>query len=254
VTDRGKHLDNPFDLSDQRVFATGAGGAIGGAAARALAALGAELAVADLTAPEELARELRDASASVHAYALDNSIRADVDKIVAGIGRIDALCDCSGYYVKGDWTASDDWEALYRKTMDVNVLGPFNLVRAVLPGMIERKSGRIALTTSMAARNAGSTLAVEPAYVASKGALQAIVRYFARQVADKGIVVNAIAPGPILTPLLISANQPFTVDAYPMKRLGKPEEIGWPLAFLCSRATGFMTGAVIDVNGGVAFS
>lgn len=247
-------MSHPFDLSGQRILATGAGGAIGGAAARALAALGAELAVADLKAPEELARELRDAGARVQAYALDNSIRADVEKVVAECGALDALCDCSGYYVKGDWTQGEDWEALYRKTMDVNVLGPFNLVRAVLPGMIERKSGRIALTTSMAGRNAGSTLAAEPAYVASKGALQAMVRYFARQVADKGIVVNAIAPGAILTPLLLSSGQPFAVDAYPMKRLGKPEEIGWPLAFLCSHATGFMTGAVIDVNGGVAFS
>jgi NAD(P)-dependent dehydrogenase (short-subunit alcohol dehydrogenase family) len=248
-------VDNAFDLTGQRIFVTGAGGAIGGAAARACAALGAELAIADLKAPEELARQLRDEGVRVNAYALDNAVRGDVEKVIAQIGPLDALCDCSGYYVKGDWVdGGDDWEALYRKTMDVNVLGPFNLVRAALPGMVERRSGRIALTTSMAARNAGSTLAVEPAYAASKGALQAAVRYFARQVADKGVVVNAISPGPILTPLLISANQPFAVDTYPMKRLGKPEEIGWPLAFLCSRATGFMTGAVIDVNGGVAFS
>ena len=248
-------MNNAFDLTGQHVFVTGADGAIGGAAARACATLGATLSLADLKAPEELARELRETGVSVKAYALDNTKRADVEKIVAQAGAIDALCDCSGYYVKGDWVdGGDDWEALYRRTIDVNVLGPVNLVRAVLPGMIERRSGRIALTTSMAARNAGSTLAVEPAYVASKGGLQAIVRYFARQVADKGIVVNAISPGAILTPLLISANQPFTVDQYPMKRLGKPEEIGWPMAFLCSRATGFMTGAVVDVNGGVAFS
>lgn len=248
-------MNNAFDLSGQRVFVTGAGGAIGGAAARACAALGADLAIVDLKAPDELARELRDAGTNVKAYALDNSVRADVEKVITEAGPLDALCDCSGYYVKGDWVdGGDDWETLYHKTMDVNVLGPVNLVRAVLPGMVKRGAGRIALTTSMAARTAGSTLAVEPAYVASKGGLQAIVRYFARQVADKGIVVNAISPGPILTPLLISANQPFAVDHYPMKRLGKPEEIGWPLAFLCSRATGFMTGAVIDVNGGMAFS
>jgi len=248
-------VNNAFDLTGQHVFVAGAGGAIGGAAARACATLGATLSLLDIKAPEELASELRAGGVEAKAYALDNTKRADVENAVAKAGVIDALCDCSGYYVKGDWFGGgDDWETLYRRTIDVNILGPVNLVRAVLPGMIERRSGRIALTTSMAARNAGSTLAVEPAYVASKGGLQAIVRYFARQVADKGIVVNAISPGAILTPLLISANQPFTVDQYPMKRLGKPEEIGWPLAFLCSRATGFMTGAVVDVNGGVAFS
>ena len=248
-------MNNPFDLTGQHVFVAGAGGAIGGAAARACATLGASVSLVDLEAPEALASELRGTGVKAKAYALDNTKRADVEKAVAAVGIIDALCDCSGYYVKGDWFGGgDDWETLYRQTIDVNILGPVNLVRAVLPGMIERRSGRIALTTSMAARNAGSTLAVEPAYVASKGGLQAIVRYFARQVADKGVVVNAISPGAVLTPLLISANQPFAVDQYPMKRLGKPEEIGWPLAFLCSRATGFMTGAVVDVNGGVAFS
>lgn len=248
-------FENAFDLTGQKILLTGAGGAIGGAAARACAALGAELTITDLRAPEALASEIRDGGGKVSCHALDNSLRDDVDRLVADIGPIDALCDCSGYYVKGDWIDGHDaWEALYRKTLDVNVLGPVNLVRAVLPGMIERGGGRIALTSSMAARNAGSTLALEPAYVASKGGLQALIKYFARQVADKGIVVNGVAPGPILTPLLVSANQPFTVDAYPMKRLGKPEEIGWPLAFLCSRGVGFMTGAVLDVNGGVAFS
>jgi NAD(P)-dependent dehydrogenase (short-subunit alcohol dehydrogenase family) len=248
-------LKNAIDLTGQHVVVTGAGGAIGGAAARACAALGAKLSVVDLKAPEELARELHAAGSEVKAFALDNSIRKDVEKVIAQAGELDALCDCSGYYVKGDWVdGDDDWEVLYRKTMDVNVLGPFNLVRAVIPGMVKRGYGRIALTTSMAARNAGSTLSVEPAYAASKGALQTAVRYFARQVADKGIVVNAISPGPILTPLLLSSKQPFATDSYPMKRLGQPEEIGWPLAFLCTRATGFMTGSVIDVNGGMAFS
>jgi NAD(P)-dependent dehydrogenase (short-subunit alcohol dehydrogenase family) len=170
-------LKNAIDLKGQHVFVTGAGGAIGGAAARACAVLGAKLSVADLHAPEELARELRAGGSDVKAYALDNSIRKDVESAIAQAGELDALCDCSGYYVKGDWVAGEDeWETLYRKTMDVNVLGPFNLVRAVIPGMVKRGYGRIALTTSMAARNAGSTLSVEPAYAASKGALQTAVR------------------------------------------------------------------------------
>ena len=143
---------------------------------------------------------------------------------------------------------------LFERTMAVNVKGPVNLLRAALPAMMKRGSGRIVLTSSMAARNAGSTLAVEPAYAASKGGLSALVRYFARQAAASGVVVNGVAPGPIFTPLLVSANQPFTVDQYPMKRLGQPEEIGWPAAFLASRGASFTTGAVLDVNGGMCFS
>lgn len=250
-----KDLDNKFDLTGQRVLVTGAAGAIGEATARACASLGAELVLVDLKAPNELAAELRDLGMIASATALDNSIQADVDAFIQSIGAIDALADCCGYYVKGDWEAgNEDWENIFNKSMAVNLLGPINLIRACLPGMIERKSGRIALVGSMAGRNGGSTLSVEPSYVASKGGLHALVRYFARQAAPHGIVVNAIAPGPILTPLLISANQPFDLDVYPMKRLGQPDEIGWPMAFLCSRATGFLSGSVIDVNGGMAFS
>jgi NAD(P)-dependent dehydrogenase (short-subunit alcohol dehydrogenase family) len=244
-------LKNLFDLRGERILITGAGGAIGGATARVCAALGAELFLADLKAPAELAGEL---GAKVSA-ALDNTKRDDVNALVKDIGKLDALIDTSGYYVKGDWVdGGDDWEELFARTMDINVKGPMNLVRAVLPGMVERKQGRIVLTSSMAARNAGSTLAVEPAYAASKGALSALVRYFARQAAAAGVVVNGVAPGPILTPLLVSANQPFALDAYPMKRFGQPEEIGWPAAFLASRGATFTTGAVLDVNGGMCFS
>lgn len=244
-------MKNLFDLRGERILVTGAGGAIGGATARVCAQLGAQLVLADLKAPEALAQEI----GAQGAAALDNTDRHAVNALVKDIGPLDALIDTSGYYVKGDWLdGGDEWEALFTRTMDINVKGPLNLVRAVLPGMMERKQGRIVLTSSMAARNAGSTLAVEPAYAASKGALSAVVRYLARQAAAHGVVVNGIAPGPILTPLLVSAKQPFTVDQYPMKRLGQPEEIGWPAAFLASRGASFTTGAVLDVNGGMCFS
>ena len=244
-----------FDLTGHKVLVTGAGGAIGGAAARACAALGADLILADLKAPKALAAELARQGIKVSAHALDNAVRADVEALVQANGPFDALADCSGYYVAGDWTSGDeDWERIFRRTQEVNMLGPINLVRAVLPAMRERGSGRIALVGSAAGRNAGSTLAIEPSYVASKGGLHALVRFFARQVAAEGVVVNAIAPGPIATPLSAQSGQPFDVAAYPMRRLGVPDDIGWPVAFLCTRGTSFMTGAVVDVNGGMLFS
>lgn len=245
-------MKNLFDLRGERIFITGAGGAIGGATARVCAALGADVHVADLRSPDDLAKDIGARA----AFALDNTRREDVNAVVRDIGgTLDALIDCSGYYVKGDWlNGGDAWDELLARTMDINVRGPVNLVRAVLPAMMERKQGRIVLTSSMGARNAGSTLAVEPAYAASKGALSTLVRYFARQAAASGVVVNGVAPGPILTPLLVSANQPFALDAYPMKRFGQPEEIGWPAAFLASRGATFTTGAVLDVNGGMCFS
>ncbi|MDR3453083.1 MAG: SDR family oxidoreductase [Rhodoferax sp.] len=243
-------MKNLFDLRGERILITGTGGAIGGATARVCSALGAELIITDLKAPTELASEI-----GARAVALDNTKRDDVNAVFADAGQLDAMIDCSGYYVKGDWLdGGDEWETLLARTMDINVKGPVNLIRACMPAMMKRGSGRIVLTSSMAARNAGSTLAVEPAYAASKGGLQALVRYFARQAAAHGVVVNGIAPGPILTPLLVSANQPFALDSYPMKRFGQPDEIGWPAAFLASRGATFTTGAVLDVNGGMCFS
>ena len=248
-------MHGKFDLTGQRVFIAGAGGAIGSAAARACAILGADLVLADLAAPSGLAEDLGAQGVKVSAHALDNSNRAAVEDLVQSIGSLNALADCSGYYVSGDWqSGDDDWERIFLRTQEVNMLGPINLVRAVLPMMRERGEGRIALVGSAAGRNAGSTLAIEPAYVASKGGLHALVRFFARQVAAEGIVVNAIAPGPIITPLSAQSGQPFDVSAYPMRRLGVPDDIGWPVAFLCTQATSFMTGAVIDVNGGMLFS
>jgi 3-oxoacyl-[acyl-carrier protein] reductase len=243
-------MKNLFDLHGERILVTGAGGSIGGATARICAALGAELFIADLKAPSELGDELK-----AHAAALDNTRRDDVNALVKDIGHIDALIDTSGYYVKGDWAdGGEEWDELFARTMAINVRGPMNLVRAVLPQMRARGNGRIVLTGSMAARNAGSTLAVEPAYAASKGALHTLVRYFARQIAAEGVIINGVSPGPILTPLLISARQPFDLESYPMKRFGQPEEIGWPAAFLASRGASFTTGAVLDVNGGMCFS
>lgn len=248
-------MDNAFDLKGQRVLVTGAGGTLGGAAARALAMMSADLVLVDLNAPRALADEIAAAGRSVEAHALDNTDRPAVDAFVSGLGALDAFCDASGVYAKGEWIdEADDWESNLERTLDINVRGPINLIRAVMPAMAARGHGRIALTTSMAARNSGTTLSVEPAYVASKGALQALVRYFARQCAADGVVVNAVAPGPIDTPMTAAAKQPFDLSKLPTGRFGKPAEVGWPLAFLCTPGCGYMTGVVIDINGGLHFS
>lgn len=245
-----------FDLSGQRVLISGAAGGLGSATARACAQMGAELILADLTPPNTLADELRSSSkVTIRTVALDTTDRDAVAALVEEIGEIDALADLSGIYRPGDWiNGGDEWEALLSQTLDVNLRGPLNLVRAVMPLMSARGQGRIALTTSLAGRSAGTTAATEPAYVASKGALQALVRSFARQAAPHGVVVNAVAPGPIMTAMTAGSSLPFKLDVLPTGRFGDPAEIGWPMAFLCSEACTYMTGVVLDVNGGLHFS
>ena len=247
-------LPFPFDLSGRTVLVSGASGALGTATARACASLGARLVLTDIRDPSALAQSLRDSGVLAEAHVLDATDRAAVDRAFAGFGSLDALAECSGVYAKGDWRADPEWDALYDHIMQANVRGPINMVRAALAGMTVQGHGRIAMIASQAGRNAGTTLDVEPAYVASKGAVQALVRYFARQVANQGITVNAVAPGPILTPMLRASGQPFDTGALPMRRMGTPEEVGGPMAFLCSDAAGYMTGAVIDINGGQHFS
>lgn len=248
-------ISNALDLSGKRILIAGAGGALGSAAARCCAALGADLILTDIAAPEEVVRELRKAGASAQGHALDNRSRSQVDNLVAGLGELTAFADCSGVYRPGDWMKDDDvWDTLCREVIDVNVMGPINLMRAVLPVMMDKGRGNIVLTSSLAARNAGTTTAVDPSYIASKGSIVSLVRYFARIGASRGVIVNGVAPGPIETPMTLGSGQPFDVERLPLRRLGKPEEIGWPVAFLCSPGAGYMTGTIIDINGGLHFS
>lgn len=247
-------LANPFDLSGKTVLVSGAAGSLGSATARACAGLGARLILTDIRRPDDLAEELHAAGTKAQAHQLDTTDRAAVEACTASLGPLDAYAECSGIYSKGDWRDGGDWDALYQRIMEVNVRGPINMMRAVMRGMIDRGGGKIAIVASQAGRNAGTTLDVEPAYVASKGAIQSLVRYFARQGAAHGVTVNAVAPGPILTPMLRASGQPFDLSKLPTGRMGEPEEVGGPMAFLCTAAAGYVTGAVLDINGGLHFS
>lgn len=140
-----------------------------------------------------------------------------------------------------------DWnEAAFMRVMQVNVLGPINLVRAVLPGMMERKHGRIALCGSIAGWTGG--LRAGPHYSASKGGVHALVRWFAQRAAPHHVCVNGVAPGPIDTGM--TTGQGYNGSEYPMQRMGEPEEIAGMLTYLCSPAASFVSGAIMDVNGG----
>lgn len=241
-----------LDLTDNVVLITGAAGGIGTATAWACAQLGARLVLADLTPPVELQNELGVAGYVSEAAALDNTQRDEVDALLRGRPAFDAVADCSGLYLARDWTTDAEfWEQDFERLVRTNVVGPLNVVRACLPAMRERGAGRIALLGSVAAHTGGTSSDVNPAYVATKGAVHALVRYLARGLVSTGIVVNAVAPGPILTPMVKNAGHVPSAEHFPMRRLGEPAEVGWPMAFLCSPAVGYMTGTILDVNGGL---
>jgi len=240
---------NPFALEDQTVLIAGAANGIGASAAAACAALGAELVLADVADAAPVAYQLRRDGHAAIASRCDVTDRVAVERLVAEAGAIDAMIVCSGICPFDDWMAAD-WDEVYERTNAVNVKGTVNCVRAALPAMMERGGGRIVLVGSLAGRTGG--LLSGPHYVASKGAVGALVRWFARIGAPRNVLVNGVAPGPVDTSMI--AGRSPNLAAIPMGRIAQPAELAGPIAFLCSPAASYICGAMLGVNGGVYMS
>jgi NAD(P)-dependent dehydrogenase (short-subunit alcohol dehydrogenase family) len=239
-------MRSAFDLSGQRILITGAAGGIGERTARVCAALGAALLLVDQRPSDGLAQELREAGSDAQAFQCDVTSRSEVEALAASTGPVDALVLAAGICPWDDWQ-EPGWDEVFDEVIAVNLQGPIHCARAWLPGMIERRRGRMVLIGSVAGRIGG--LIASAHYVASKGGLHALVKWLAKRGAPHGVLVNGIAPGPIETAM--TRGQRFDVSPIPLGRMGVADEIAWPIAFLCSPAAGYITGAVLDVNGGL---
>lgn len=229
-----------------RALVTGAAGGIGRHAARLLAASGAQVTLADVAnaavTKESNARWLPDAA----CIQCDSSDRAAVEDMAARLGPLDILVDAGGICPRDDWMAPD-WDATFERVVNVNVRGPINLARAFMPGMIERKYGRIVLCGSLAGWTGG--LITSPHYAAAKGGVHALVRWLACRATPHGVCVNGVAPGPVESDM--TAGVPYDVAKYPQGRLGRTDEIAEVIAFLASPGASHIAGSVLDVNGGI---
>jgi NAD(P)-dependent dehydrogenase (short-subunit alcohol dehydrogenase family) len=236
-----------FDLSGRRILITGGAAGIGAACALVCARLGAEVLLVDLADSERVVEQIRRAKGNATSFVADAASRSDMERLAAGIGAIDGLVlNAAICPWDDDWLAAE-WDASFDRVMAVNVLGPIHALRAFLPAMVDRRRGHIVFVGSLAGRSGG--LIAGPHYVASKGAVHALVKWLARQVAPQNVIVNGVAPASIDTPMM--RGRPVELDRIPLGRLGKADEIGWPIAFLCSDAASYVCGSVIDVNGGV---
>jgi NAD(P)-dependent dehydrogenase (short-subunit alcohol dehydrogenase family) len=242
-------MANQFDLSGMRIAISGAGGGIGSETARLVATMGADVMLADLQAPGPLADYLRGQARKATASSLDVTDRAAVEAWAKSCGAVDALIDCAAICPFDDWT-DDGWDDVAARVFNINLQGPINLCRAFMPAMIDLKAGKIALIGSIAGRLGGVRAA--PHYVMSKGGIHAYVRWLAKKGAPHNVVVNAVAPGPVATPMTQGEN--FGPENFPMKRMAAAAEIAGPLAFLVSPAANYVSGAVLDVNGAMHFS
>ncbi|MEY3721371.1 MAG: 3-oxoacyl-[acyl-carrier-protein] reductase FabG [Pseudomonadota bacterium] len=241
-------LPKAFDMQGLRVLITGAAGGIGSEAAKLCSQLGARTVLTDVGSTLKRMESMSSALPGVETVeSLDISDRHAVEALVASHAPFDALIDTAAICPFDEDWMQPEWDKKFDRVMRVNVLGPINLVRAIMPGMIERKHGSIALCGSIAGWMGG--LLAAPHYAASKGSVHALVRWFAQRATPHHVRVNAVAPGPIATGM--TDGQPYNKDNYPMKRMGDPKEIANALVFLSSPAASFIAGSVMDVNGGV---
>lgn len=248
-------------LQAKTVIVTGGAGGIGGATCRRFAAEGAKVAVFDmnLEAAEKVAADIRAAGGQAAAFKCDITDRAAVDAAVAAteaqLGPVDVLVNNAGWDVFKPFvkTVPAEWS----KLIDINLTGALHMLHAVLPGMSERKSGRIVNIASDAARGGSSGEAV---YSACKGGLVALSKTLAREHARHNITVNVVCPGPTDTALLAGvaegARDPAKLieafrSAIPLGRLGQPDDLANAIVFFGSDDASFITGQVISVSGGL---
>jgi 2-hydroxycyclohexanecarboxyl-CoA dehydrogenase len=243
---------------------TGGGGGIGGATCARFAAAGARVAVLDrnLEAAQAAAKRIGEQGGTALAVECDITRRDSVDAAVARVtaewGAIDILVNNAGWDVFKLFTktAPEDWERL----IAINLVGALNMHHAVLPGMVERKAGRIVNIASDAARVGSSGEAV---YAACKGGLVAFSKTIAREHARHNITVNVVCPGVTETALfegyLQGAGNPDKlreafVRSIPLGRIGLPEDLPGAILFFASDDAAYVTGQVLSVSGGLTMA
>lgn len=251
-------------FDDRAVIVTGGGGGIGSAVCRGFAAEGGAVAVLDRAA--DPARAVADSITAQGGRAIAvecditerTSVDAAVARVIDELGPIDVLVNNAGWdlFVPFLDTTPDDWSRL----IDINLVGALHLHHAVLPGMVERGTGRVVSVSSDAARVGSSGEAV---YAACKAGLIALAKTLAREHARHSITFNVVCPGPTDTALLstfidAAANPDKLREAFrravPMGRLGQPDDLVAAILFFASEGAGFVTGQVLSVSGGLTMA
>jgi 2-dehydro-3-deoxy-L-rhamnonate dehydrogenase (NAD+) len=220
-----------------RAVVTGGASGLGAATAARLRSDGIEVVTLDVAGDADVQVDVTDA--------------ARLTEVAHRLGDVDILVNSAGIVGPNMpliATSDEDW----RRTFEVNVLGVVATMRALVPGMVDRGWGRVVNFASMAGKDGNPNLA---AYSASKAAVIALTKSAGKELATTGVLVNAIAPAVIATPMNDSTAPEVLAHItrlIPMKRIGEPHEVAELVAWLCSERVSFSTGAVYDISGGRA--
>jgi 2-hydroxycyclohexanecarboxyl-CoA dehydrogenase len=246
-------------LKDKVAIVTGGGQGIGRALSLRLAEEGCKVAIFDLNPDAGKETAGLAGGAVVKTYEVDvgdyAAVKAAVTKVEAELGPIWALVNNAGWDRPMPFLATD--QALWDKIIRINLYGPLNTHHVVAPLMVERRAGRIINIASDAARVGTSNEAV---YSACKGGLISFTKSVARELASKGVLLNAVCPGPTNTPMMAAVLgegeqamkwKDAMVRGIPLKRMGEPDDYAGIVAFLASDDAGFLTGQTISVAGGM---
>jgi NAD(P)-dependent dehydrogenase (short-subunit alcohol dehydrogenase family) len=246
----------PRLLEGRLALITGAGQGNGRALALGLAQAGTRVIPTDVNPAgvEETARLVRTEGGEAFPFALDvtdpSTCQALAERVAKEIGHVDLLVNNAGVIIRENMS-SPNAAANWRKTLDVNLQGTFNVTLAWLPAIKQTRGSIINVASIAAYAGQGASLGYSP----SKGAIKMFTQSLAQELAPLGVRVNALAPGVIETPMTAATRaDPQRLQSFmtriPMGRLGQPEDLVGPVIFLASDMSRYVTGVTLAVDGG----